>query len=315
MGKFSRNTFNKPKYRTLWHPKYAQEMKTKKEPAFSFKLAMGCFKAISLKVLVTIELLISSRKHNTKKQQSQIEAGQDVQKAIAPIVCSTSENGSDKIAETQVSPKFNQSDRTFMKCCVGLTLYLAYRVFILKLKLIKQEIKQKLESLFIPEIKTSETKFQEIRRARRKNSYFYHGIEVSSRSGLTRRGDELINLKPRTKVKISFEFVRLTLSPLTSEALSKLIEHYALDINKQHLAEISQRIEYLFKVGMDLAASEARIDHTDMLWLPVVWQVNQSPGFKFAQRVMVDEAQDMSRLQLEFVLSLAHKKAKMLFVV
>lgn len=111
-----------------------------------------------------------------------------------------------------------------------------------------------------------------------------------------------------------FEFVRLTLSPLTSEALSKLIEHYALDINKQHLAQISQRIDYLFKVGMDSAASEARIDHTDMLWLPVVWQINQSPGFKFAQRVMVDEAQDMSRLQLEFVLSLAHERAKMLFV-
>ena len=111
-----------------------------------------------------------------------------------------------------------------------------------------------------------------------------------------------------------FEFVRLTLSLLTHEALSGLIEHYALDINKQHLAEISQRIEYLFKVGMDSAATEARIDHTDMLWLPVVWQVNQSPGFKFAQRVMVDEAQDMSRLQLEFVLSLAHERAKMLFV-
>ena len=111
-----------------------------------------------------------------------------------------------------------------------------------------------------------------------------------------------------------FEFVRLTLSPLTPQALSELIEHYALDINKQHLDQISQRIEYLFKVGMDSAASEARIDHTDMLWLPVVWQVNQSPGFKYALRVMVDEAQDMSRLQLEFVLSLAHQRAKMLFV-
>ncbi len=65
---------------------------------------------------------------------------------------------------------------------------------------------------------------------------------------------------------------------------------------------------------MESAASEARIDHTDMLWLPVVWRINQVLGFKFAQRVMVDEAQDMSRLQLEFVLSLAHEKAKMLFV-
>ncbi|WP_255414070.1 UvrD-helicase domain-containing protein [Pleurocapsa sp. CCALA 161] len=123
--------------------------------------------------------------------------------------------------------------------------------------------------------------------------------------------DKVVSLSSFLKL---FEFVRLTLSPLTTEALSRLVEHYALDINKQHLNEISQRIDYLFKVGMDAAANEARIDHTDMLWLPVVWQVNQMPGFKFAQRVMVDEAQDMSCLQLEFVLSLAHEKAKMLFV-
>ncbi|MBE9048759.1 hypothetical protein IQ255_31035 [Pleurocapsales cyanobacterium LEGE 10410] len=99
-----------------------------------------------------------------------------------------------------------------MKCCVGLTPYLAYRVFILKLELIKQEIKQKLENLLVPETKTSQTKFQEVRRARRKNSYFYHGIELSSRSGLNCRGDELISLKPGTKVKILTDHHSSTLS-------------------------------------------------------------------------------------------------------
>ena len=89
-----------------------------------------------------------------------------------------------------------------MKCFVGQTPYLVFRVFVLKLEFVKLEIKQKLENLFIPEIKTEETKLKEIRQARRKNSYFYHGIEVSSRSGLTCRGDKLINLKPGTKVKI-----------------------------------------------------------------------------------------------------------------
>jgi superfamily I DNA/RNA helicase len=130
-------------------------------------------------------------------------------------------------------------------------------------------------------------------------------------NGSDSKQDKVVSLSDFLKL---FEFVRLTLSLLTPQALSELISHYALDIDKQHLAQISQRIDYLFKVGMDAAASKAVIDHTDMLWLPVVWQVNQTPGFKFAQRVMVDEAQDMSRLQLEFVLSLAHEKAKMLFV-
>ena len=210
--KFSRNTLSKPEYRTLWHPKYTQKVTASKEPGFSFRLAMGCFRAIANQVVTTIELLINSIKHNTEKQQSQIKASQDVQKAIAPPVCSILKNESDKILVTQATEKFEQSDRTFMKCFVGLTPYLAYRVFILKLELIKEKLKQHLESLFIPEIKTSEIKFQEICRARRKNSYFYHGIEVSSRSGLTRRGDELINLRPGMKVKILNDFHSSSLS-------------------------------------------------------------------------------------------------------
>jgi hypothetical protein len=201
--KFSRNTLKKPEYRDLWHPKYTQEAITQKEPGFSFKLAMGCLSAIAQKIFVTIELLINSKKHNTEKQQSKKEASKAIQKAIAPPICSTLQNVSGKISVTQATHKFSQSDRTLMKCCVGLTPYLVYRVFVLKLELIKQEVKQKLENLFKPEIKTSEIKLKEIRQARRKNSYFYHGREVSSRSGLNRRGDELINLKSGTRVKIT----------------------------------------------------------------------------------------------------------------
>ncbi|MGV2831781.1 hypothetical protein [Myxosarcina sp. GI1(2024)] len=204
--KFSRNTLSKPQYRALWHPKYTQETKIKKEPGFSFKLAMGCVRAIAEKIVVTIELLINSKKYITKKQQSPKKARKDIQKAIAPPVCSIKKNESDKIAETQAAQKLMQSDRTFLKCFVEFCPYLVYGVFVLKLELIKQKIKQKLENLFIPEVKTSETKFEEISKARRKNSYFFHGIEVSSRSGLTARGDELINLKPGTKVKILTDY-------------------------------------------------------------------------------------------------------------
>ena len=145
-------------------------------------------------------------KHNTEKQQSQSQAKQATQKAIAPTACSIKKNEPSKIAKTQARQKIEQSDRTFMKCCVGLTPHLVYRVFILKLKLIKEKLKQKLESLFTLETKTSEIKFKEIRKARRKNSYFYHGRELSSRSGLNRCGDELISLKPGTKVKILTDY-------------------------------------------------------------------------------------------------------------
>ena len=199
---FSRNTLSKPHYRSLWHPKYTQKVVTQKEPGFSFKLAIGCVRAIAHKVVATIELLINSISHNTEKQQSQNQAKQATQKAIAPLACSIDKNEPSKTAKTQARQKLEQSDRTFMKCPVGLTPHLVCRVFILKLELIKEKLKQQLESLFTLETKTPEIKFKEIRKARRKNSYFYHGRELSSRSGLTRRGDELISLKPGTKVKI-----------------------------------------------------------------------------------------------------------------
>ena len=210
--KFSRNTLSKPQYRSLWHPKYTQEVVTQKEPGFSFKLAMGCFKAIALKVLVTIELLLSSRKHNTEKPQSEKEASKVIQKAIAPPLCSIKNSEPDKMLQTLSTQEFQQSDRTFMLCFVGLRPYLVYRVFILKLELVKLEIKQKLENLLVPETKTSQTKFKDVRRARRKNNYFYYGVEVSSRSALNRRGDELISLKPGTKVKISTDYHSSSLS-------------------------------------------------------------------------------------------------------
>ena len=110
------------------------------------------------------------------------------------------------------------------------------------------------------------------------------------------------------------DFVRQTLTDTSAESLLGLIEHYALDIPTKHLSEIGERLQTLFRMGSELTINEGTIDHTDMLWLPVSWQVNQSTGFNYYQRVMVDEAQDLSRLQLEFVLSLTHARGKMLFV-
>ena len=109
-------------------------------------------------------------------------------------------------------------------------------------------------------------------------------------------------------------FVRLTLSPINPDSLAWLINHYALDICSRYLTEIGERLHYLFQMGFEMASDRAIIDHTDMLWLPVVWQIHQKPGVKLLKRLMVDEAQDMSKLQLEFVLTLVDNQGKMLFV-
>jgi hypothetical protein len=201
--KFSRNTLKKPEYRDLWHPKYTQEVTIQKMPGFSFKLAMGCFVAIVQKILDTIKQI-------TEKLQAQKEASQDIQKAIAPCVCSIETKALSKNAQTQVLDKFEQSDRTLMKCCVGAAPYLAYRVFVLKLELTKLKIMEQLENLFVSETKTSEAKFKEIHQARtrRKNNYFYHGVELSlySVSKRRRRDEPIKQLKPGTKVKILTDF-------------------------------------------------------------------------------------------------------------
>ncbi|MEY2834299.1 MAG: hypothetical protein RLZZ574_3559, partial [Cyanobacteriota bacterium] len=166
-------------------------------------LAMGCFVAIAQKILVTIKQI-------TEKLQFQKEASQDIQKAIAPPVCSIKKEEADKNSETQVLQKLEQSDRTLMKCCVGAAPYLVYRVFVLKLELTKLKIMQQLENLFVPETKTSEAKFLEIHQARRKknNNYFYHGVQLSfySVSNRRRRDKPIKQLKPGTKVKISTDF-------------------------------------------------------------------------------------------------------------
>jgi hypothetical protein len=201
--KFSRNTLKKPEYRDLWHPKYTQKVTTQKKPGFSFKLAMGCFVAIAQKILVTVKQI-------TEKLQSQKKASQDIQKAIALPICSSLKNETSQNSETQVIQKLEQSDRTLMKCCVGAAPYLVYRVFILKLEITRIMIKQQLENLFIPEIKSSDIKLKEIRRVRRKNSYFYHGTElcpcsISNRSKryLYSNGEILVG-----KVR-NWDFVRL----------------------------------------------------------------------------------------------------------
>jgi hypothetical protein len=193
--KFSRNTLKKPEYRDLWHPKYTQEVISQKMPGFSFKLAMGCFVAIAQKILVTLKQI-------TEKLQSQKEASQDTQKAIAPPTCSIETKALSKNAQTQVLQKLEQSDHTLMKCFVGASPYLVYRVFILKLELMREMIKQQLENLFIPEIKSSDLKLKEIRRVRRKNSYFYHGIELCPCSISNRSRIEQIKLYPGTKVRV-----------------------------------------------------------------------------------------------------------------
>lgn len=207
---FSEGTLKKTTYKPFWHPKYDETSAVLdvREPGIEENNAESTDTKLNLlsEIQNNSSFSASLREKNKLQQDIPVKSRSDRQcsKKIAPpdVVCRAE---SEKECPKPILDKqSSQKDRTppYMKGFVGLTPYLVYRVFMLKLKLVKQKLKQQLESLLVPEIKTSETKLKEIRKARRKNCHFYHGIKVSSRSGLTRRGDKLISLKPGMKVKI-----------------------------------------------------------------------------------------------------------------
>ena len=245
---------------------------------------MECFVAIATKVVTTIEVLINSKKHNTENQQPQNKANQAIRKAIAPPICSIVQNAGGKIFKTQFTQEFEQNDRTLMKCLRASNPYLVYRVFVLKMELVKLEIKQKLENLFTREIKTSETKFKDVRRARRKNCYFYHGIEVSSHSGLTRRGDELIYLKPGTKVKISTDYHSSSLSD-DNRQIMIYVRPIEIETKEQYLVFLDSLIPVLEHENYNLAVLplikklvySLGLDRTDYLdYIQQTYQVSRT---------------------------------------
>ena len=127
--------------------------------------------------------------------------------------------------------------------------------------------------------------------------------------------------KPKEEKPISLaafvdlaDFVRQTMCTLELDRLRHTIDHYALDIPTKHLEQVADRLRLVFSTGISLAYNQLIIDHTDMLWLPVTWNFRSWSGIRTIKVLFVDEAQDISRLQLEFILSLSGSIDKELFV-
>ena len=74
-------------------------------------------------------------------------------------------------------------------------------------------------------------------------------------------------------------------------------------------------------MGEDLAREEGSFDFTDMIWLPVRWQLHTRPWFRAYPYLFVDECQDLNQAQLTLALMLAgqtkgytRKPGRILFV-
>ena len=222
--KFSLKTLKKPENRRLWHIKYRPH----KLPSAPFvKLdALNVIAIYLQQVACTLLVKNSSILHEKKHSDISIQNKSPHKAVVQTIKTSkiTTQNPS--------NTSFLEKDPT-MKCfLLQLQVRLEVRLWVSSIisKLYKNELEKtssqinqdtsnsidqvEYKSLSLPsesQVKTSEMKFQEIKKARKKNSYFYHGIEVNSRSALTRRHDELENLKPGMKIRILTNFHSSTL--------------------------------------------------------------------------------------------------------
>lgn len=109
------------------------------------------------------------------------------------------------------------------------------------------------------------------------------------------------------------DLVRLTLSDLSVESISRIVYHHNLE-GIHDFRKVSRAIANTLIEGQERAINQHCIDYTDMIWLPVEWQLNEKSWFRTYQFVLTDECQDLNAAQLELSLMLAGNRGRMLYV-
>ncbi|NJK64416.1 MAG: ATP-dependent helicase [Synechococcaceae cyanobacterium SM2_3_1] len=115
----------------------------------------------------------------------------------------------------------------------------------------------------------------------------------------------------RSFLKEVIHYLQITLTEPTPEGIKMLISHFGLESPKGTLLEwLLPWPEKILEHGRLVATENLNIGLDDLLWLPHV--LNLQPKTK--DWVLVDEAQDLSRAQLDLVLKLKGETGRMVFV-
>lgn len=112
---------------------------------------------------------------------------------------------------------------------------------------------------------------------------------------------------------VLINLVRLTLADFTVEAVSDLVEHHNLE-EIVEVEPVTAALTQILLQGQTEAIDHHRIDYTDMIWLPVHWQLWHKPWYRKYAWVLVDEAQDLNAAQLELSLSLRSAGGRSFYV-
>jgi len=114
------------------------------------------------------------------------------------------------------------------------------------------------------------------------------------------------------------EYIQVTLTdPDDLESVAMLIDHFGLDIPsltgkfEDDLNLMLSIVTRALDEGEQLARNEGTITYTDMIYLPVKWKLEPVSRYK---DILVDEVQDLNRLQLELLLKIRAKGCRMTVV-
>ena len=113
----------------------------------------------------------------------------------------------------------------------------------------------------------------------------------------------------RTWLKEIIHYIQITLSEPTESGILALTSHFAID-TPDNLADLLPLPEKILAEGRAQATDRFNIGLDDLLWLPHVLNLQPKPK----DWVLVDEAQDLSRAQLDLVLKLPSDTGRMVFV-
>ena len=99
------------------------------------------------------------------------------------------------------------------------------------------------------------------------------------------------------------DLVRLTNQAACPEVIQDLAGQHEVEVSEFSI--VAEAVKICLQVGVIIARTKGMFDYTDMIWLPVFWQLDTRPWFRAYEYLFVDECQDLNQSQLTLALMLS----------
>lgn len=99
------------------------------------------------------------------------------------------------------------------------------------------------------------------------------------------------------------DLVRLTNQAACAEVIQDLAKQHEVEVSEFSI--VAAAVKICLQVGAIIARTKGMFDYTDMIWLPVFWQLDTRPWFRAYEYLFVDECQDLNQSQLTLALMLS----------